>query len=114
MTYGVPVLVFSFAAHAIQWRLTIILQEEIERLELQQRVFNRVFDDRLIFPPVRHPRKILECGYGSGAWAVEVAEENEDCEVTAMSMDVVSAARHVNLESVCSGNRRGYLSAHAA
>ncbi|KAJ9301648.1 hypothetical protein DTO217A2_7561 [Paecilomyces variotii] len=56
--------------------------DEAERLELQHRVFNRVFDDRLIFPPIRRPTRILDCGYGAGAWAVEVAEQYPNCEMT--------------------------------
>ncbi|EAQ88176.1 hypothetical protein CHGG_04795 [Chaetomium globosum CBS 148.51] len=41
---------------------------------------NREFQ-RLIFPPVPRPRRILECGSGSGAWAMEVAEQYPECEV---------------------------------
>ncbi|KAM5429848.1 hypothetical protein McanMca71_004307 [Microsporum canis] len=55
--------------------------EEIERLELEQQVFSRVFDDRIIFPPIQQLAKVLDCGYGSGAWAVEVAEQYPNCEV---------------------------------
>ncbi|KAI1986315.1 hypothetical protein LOZ53_004733 [Ophidiomyces ophidiicola] len=55
--------------------------QEIDRLDLQHRVFSKVFDHRLIFPPIDCPKKILECGYGSGAWAVEVAEQYESCDV---------------------------------
>lgn len=40
-----------------------------------------VFENRLIFPPVPRPRRILECGSGSGAWAIEVAEQYPECEV---------------------------------
>lgn len=41
--------------------------------------------NRLYFPRVDNPRKILECGYGTGEWAVAVAEEYEDCEVSSLS-----------------------------
>lgn len=44
-------------------------------------VFARVFDNRLIFPPIRNPRKVLDCGFGPGDWAIDVAERFEDCEV---------------------------------
>ncbi|OJJ46766.1 hypothetical protein ASPZODRAFT_66834 [Penicilliopsis zonata CBS 506.65] len=54
---------------------------EAERLDIQHRVLNRVFDGRLIFPPVPRPKRILDCGYGSGAWAVDVAEQHPECEV---------------------------------
>lgn len=56
-------------------------QEEAERLDLQHRIFNRVFDNRLIFPPIPRPQQILDCGYGTGSWAIEVAEQYPDCDV---------------------------------
>ncbi|EEQ91279.1 uncharacterized protein BDCG_06399 [Blastomyces dermatitidis ER-3] len=55
--------------------------DEIERLELQHRVLSTVFDERLIFPPVDSPKRVLDCGYGTGSWAVEVAEKYPSCEV---------------------------------
>ncbi|OJJ32197.1 hypothetical protein ASPWEDRAFT_53883 [Aspergillus wentii DTO 134E9] len=55
--------------------------EEADRLELQHRVFQKVFDNRLIFPPIREPQRVLDCGYGAGTWAIEVAEQYPDCEV---------------------------------
>ncbi|CAP70369.1 uncharacterized protein PODANS_3_4520, partial [Podospora anserina S mat+] len=55
--------------------------DEIERLHYQHELFNMVFENRLIFPPVPRPRRILECGSGSGAWAIEVAEQYPECEV---------------------------------
>lgn len=56
-------------------------QEEAERLENQHRVFNLIFDGRLIFPPVQNVRDVLDCGYGTASWAVEVAECYPSCEV---------------------------------
>jgi hypothetical protein len=56
-------------------------QDEIERLQYMHGIFNMMFDNRLIFPPVPRPRRILECGSGSGAWAMEVAEQYPECEV---------------------------------
>ncbi|RCI10422.1 hypothetical protein L249_4414, partial [Ophiocordyceps polyrhachis-furcata BCC 54312] len=55
--------------------------EEVSRLELMHSVLRKVFDDRLIFPPVNSPRRILDCGCGSGDWAVDVARRFPDCEV---------------------------------
>ncbi len=48
---------------------------------MMEAVFSRMFDNRLIFPPVLNPRRILECGFGSASWAVKVAEEHPECEV---------------------------------
>lgn len=57
-------------------------QEEANRLLQQNDIFNMIFDERLIFPPVRNPRQILDCGYGAACWAVDVAEAYPDCEVS--------------------------------
>lgn len=59
------------------------IQGEIERLEAHHRVFNLIFDGRLIFPPITNLRNVLDCGYGAASWAVEVAETYPDCEVGA-------------------------------
>ncbi|KAH8691402.1 S-adenosyl-L-methionine-dependent methyltransferase [Talaromyces proteolyticus] len=40
-----------------------------------------IFDNRLIFPPINHPRRILDCGCGGGNWAVEVAERYPSTQV---------------------------------
>lgn len=64
--------------------MTLLLttsQEEIERLELMHDVLLKVFDNRLIFPPMATPRSILDCGCGAANWAVEVAEHYPECEV---------------------------------
>jgi hypothetical protein len=59
----------------------VVEQDEIDRLQYMHGIFNMMFDNRLIFPPVPRPRRILECGSGSGAWAMEVAEQYPECEV---------------------------------
>jgi tRNA G46 methylase TrmB len=50
-------------------------------------VYLRVFDDRLIFPPFNRLRRVLDCGYGSGSWAADVAERNPDCEVIGVDIN---------------------------
>lgn len=57
-------------------------QEEASRLETQHRIFNLVFDGRLIFPPVTSPKNVLDCGYGAASWAVELAEVYPDCQAS--------------------------------
>ncbi|KFY08242.1 hypothetical protein V492_06410 [Pseudogymnoascus sp. VKM F-4246] len=56
-------------------------EDEIERLTRQHRLLSIVFDERLVFPPVNNPRRILDCGHGSASWAVDVAEQYPRCEV---------------------------------
>lgn len=57
-------------------------QEEAYRLETQNRMFNLVFDGRLIFPPVTGPKNVLDCGYGAASWAVELAESYPECQAS--------------------------------
>ncbi|OAA54046.1 hypothetical protein ISF_08526 [Cordyceps fumosorosea ARSEF 2679] len=56
-------------------------EEEVERLELMHDVLSKVFDNRLIFPPMVTPESILDCGCGAANWAVAVAKRYPDCEV---------------------------------
>ncbi|KAF3171742.1 hypothetical protein TWF788_009646 [Orbilia oligospora] len=61
-------------------------EDEQDRLNRQHLVFRKIFDGRLIFPPVEDPKKILDCGYGSGAWAIEAAEKYPDAEIIAVDI----------------------------
>ncbi|KZF25363.1 S-adenosyl-L-methionine-dependent methyltransferase [Xylona heveae TC161] len=77
-----------FQQHSIENGIYLapVDEDEVERLNLQHNVLNSTFDGRLIFPPVQKPRRILDCGYGSGSWASEVAEQHPDCEVTGIDI----------------------------
>ncbi|KAI4948130.1 hypothetical protein J4E91_006124 [Alternaria rosae] len=57
---------------------------EESRLTAQHDIVSRLFGDGLFCPriPVGEPEAILECGYGGGDWAVQCADEFEDCEVS--------------------------------
>jgi len=61
-------------------------------------VLQRVFDDRLIFPPISSPRRILDCGYGTGHWAMQVALQYPRCQVCfAASMHLAMSATILKL-----------------
>ncbi|PYH78144.1 S-adenosyl-L-methionine-dependent methyltransferase [Aspergillus uvarum CBS 121591] len=81
----ITVLDRDFQKYSVEQKIYFqpVDDDEVERLELQHQVFNKVFDDRLIFPPLPsdNPERILDCGHGTGAWAVEVAEQYPQCEV---------------------------------
>ncbi|PYI13701.1 S-adenosyl-L-methionine-dependent methyltransferase, partial [Aspergillus japonicus CBS 114.51] len=81
----ITVLDRDFQKYSVEHKIYFqpVDDDEVERLELQHQVFNKVFDDRLIFPPLPsdNPERILDCGHGTGAWAVEVAEQYPQCEV---------------------------------
>ncbi|KAK4231279.1 S-adenosyl-L-methionine-dependent methyltransferase, partial [Podospora fimiseda] len=66
-------------------------EDEVERLVYQHQVFNMIFENRSIFPPIPRPRRILECGSGSGAWAIQVAEEFPECEERLLKSVAVSS-----------------------
>ena len=63
-------------------------QDELDRLEEQHRVLtHQIFRDLpnpLFLAAVREPNRVLDCGYGSGAWVVAVAESYPDCEVSCL------------------------------
>lgn len=44
-------------------------------------VLSIVFESQLLFPPITRPRRILECGFGAGDWAIDVARQYQTCEV---------------------------------
>ncbi|OBR12300.1 UMTA methyltransferase [Colletotrichum higginsianum IMI 349063] len=62
------------------------LQDEVERLQIMHVVLSVVFENQLLFPPITRPRRILECGFGSGDWAIEVAQRHPSCEVVAIDI----------------------------
>ncbi|KAI0478791.1 S-adenosyl-L-methionine-dependent methyltransferase [Xylariaceae sp. FL0804] len=56
-------------------------EDEGIRLRIQHEALLLVFDRRLIFPSIGSLRRILDCGFGTGAWAFQVAWDNPRCEV---------------------------------
>ena len=73
--------------------LTKEAQEELERLERQHRALTdevlRDLPEPLFLAPVTELTRVLDCGHGSGAWVVEVAESYADCEVSFFSSNAV-------------------------
>jgi hypothetical protein len=69
------------------------MQEELERLEQQHRALTdlifRDLPDPLFLATVREPTRVLDCGHGSGAWVVEVAESYPDCEAKLLGVSQV-------------------------
>ncbi|KAB5540467.1 S-adenosyl-L-methionine-dependent methyltransferase, partial [Coniochaeta sp. 2T2.1] len=55
--------------------------DEAKRNRIVHEVFNRLFDNRLIFPAMPTPTRILDCGFGTASWAIDVAEQFPSCEV---------------------------------
>lgn len=81
--------------------MSAVTQEEEERLESMHDVLKKVFDYRLIFPPLAAPTSILDCGCGSGNWAIDVAEEYPDSEVRLVNCFVLSFSTSFNLVLGC-------------
>ncbi|KAK1997155.1 UMTA methyltransferase [Colletotrichum falcatum] len=61
-------------------------EDEVERLQIMHAVLSIVFENQLLFPPITRPRRILECGFGTGDWALEVAQQHPSCEVVAIDI----------------------------
>ena len=54
------------------------------RLEDQHHMFNLIFDDKLVLPSnyaLPAEGKVLDCGFGGGSWAVEMAQNYPQSEV---------------------------------
>lgn len=72
-TYFVPVDEVRYALHIVEkekeaesranvWSI----QDETLRLRIQHGVLTMMFDNRFIFPPLDSPRRVLDCGFGTG------------------------------------------------
>ncbi|KAA1469613.1 S-adenosyl-L-methionine-dependent methyltransferase [Dentipellis sp. KUC8613] len=59
---------------------------ELDRLDEQHELFNRYLGNRITYAPLENPKKILEVGAGSGAWAIQAAIQYPDAEVIAADM----------------------------
>ena len=60
------------------------MKEELERLDSQHAMLKfilRNLPDPLFLVPTSRLERVLDCGHGSGAWIVEVAETYPECEV---------------------------------
>ncbi|KAI0815775.1 S-adenosyl-L-methionine-dependent methyltransferase [Xylaria sp. FL0064] len=56
-------------------------EDETLRLRIQHGALTMMFDNRFIFPPIDSPRRVLDCGFGTGEWALQVAWQYPRCEV---------------------------------
>jgi hypothetical protein len=81
---------------------------EADRLEVQHQVFNIVFDDRLVFPPLSDLQAVLDLGYGAASWAIAVADTYPDCEVSTQP----TFSGQANLGGL--GDWSGYITSHEA
>jgi ubiquinone/menaquinone biosynthesis C-methylase UbiE len=83
----------------LESRFTDMVQEELDRLEQQHRALTdqilRDLPEPLFLAPVREPLRVLDCGHGSGAWVVEVAESYPDCEVMLFPLKGVAGADQI-------------------
>ncbi|KAJ5484044.1 hypothetical protein N7539_005840 [Penicillium diatomitis] len=87
----------EFQRHSIENHIYFgpIDGEEAHFLDTQQWLFQKIFDGRLIFPPLHRLQRILDCGHGAASWAIEVAEQYPDSEVIG-----VDIAPHMSPDSM--------------
>lgn len=57
-------------------------EQEMDRLELQHRIWSAMFNKRLFLAPLpARPEQVLDVGCGTGAWAIEFADAFPDTQV---------------------------------
>ncbi|KAG6011608.1 hypothetical protein E4U54_007987 [Claviceps lovelessii] len=61
-------------------------KREIQRLALMHAVLRVAFDNRLFQAPIAQPKRILDCGFGAGDWAIDVANQFPESEVVGIDI----------------------------
>lgn len=65
----------------VKTALTATKNEE-DRQVVHHRMLHELFEERLFFPIITYPRRVLDCGYGRGQWAVALAQCYDQAEVS--------------------------------
>ncbi|CAK4030673.1 related to methyltransferase [Lecanosticta acicola] len=61
-------------------------EREADRLDLQHHLFRITYAYKLFFAPLQNPRRCLDVGTGTGIWAVDLADDFPDCQVTGIDL----------------------------
>ncbi|KAG7136564.1 Secondary metabolism regulator laeA like protein [Verticillium longisporum] len=61
-------------------------EDEVDRLHILHWVLLQALDNRLLPSQLSRPRRVLECGFGAGDWAIDVAKAYPNCEVVAVDI----------------------------
>jgi len=61
-------------------------------MDLENHLFNLLFDGKLHFAPLQSPMRILNLGTGTGIWAIDVADRYPAAHVIATDLSPVQPA----------------------
>ncbi|KAG5980416.1 hypothetical protein E4U55_004033 [Claviceps digitariae] len=61
-------------------------EREMKRLGLMHSILRLQLEDKLILAPVAQPRRILDCGFGAGDWAIDVANQFPESKVVGIDI----------------------------
>lgn len=61
-------------------------EREADRLDLQHHLLRITYGNKLFFSPLENPRRCLDVGTGTGIWAVDMADDYPNCEVTGIDL----------------------------
>ncbi|RAK73038.1 class I SAM-dependent methyltransferase [Aspergillus fijiensis CBS 313.89] len=64
-------------------------EQELDRMDMQHHMLRLVNHGRLYFAPVQRPKRILDIGTGSGIWAIEIASDFPEAEITGTDLSPV-------------------------
>ncbi|KAL9640216.1 MAG: hypothetical protein Q9164_000403 [Protoblastenia rupestris] len=65
------------------------MQKELDRIDLKHHVMMLLCNGYLHLAPLSNPRRVLDIGTGTGIWAIEMAEQYPDAEVTGIDLSPV-------------------------
>ncbi|KAG9248500.1 S-adenosyl-L-methionine-dependent methyltransferase [Calycina marina] len=66
---------------------------EQDRLDIQHKVFEVLYDGKLGFAPVQDARHVLDLATGTGLWALEYAEKNPNAQVIGTDLSLIQPRR---------------------
>ncbi|KAF2836685.1 S-adenosyl-L-methionine-dependent methyltransferase [Patellaria atrata CBS 101060] len=61
-------------------------EEELDRMDLENHLFNLLFEGKLFHAPVEDPQVIMDLGTGTGIWAMDVADQNPGARVIGIDL----------------------------
>ncbi|KAL8969838.1 MAG: hypothetical protein Q9183_001803 [Haloplaca sp. 2 TL-2023] len=66
-----------------------LLQQEMDRIDIKHHITKILTGGRLYLAPLGNPKRILDIGTGTGIWAIEMAEQFPNAQITGIDLSPV-------------------------